>query len=55
MAGGDRAGINPDGEMVMNRLRDLWNALWVSALIIAMLIGMVGAIVQLAVAWATAP
>ncbi len=39
----------------MARLRRWWDALWLDALVIAMLIGMVGAIVQLAVAWATAP
>ena len=55
MAGADRAGINPDGEMVMNRLRAWWKVVWFDALVIAMLICVAGAVAQLALAWATAP
>ena len=39
----------------MNRLRNLWNAIWLEALIICMLICVAGAIAELALAWATAP
>lgn len=39
----------------MNRLRTWWNAVWLEALIIAMLICVAGAVAALALAWATAP
>ena len=39
----------------MNRLRAWWNVVWFDALVIAMLICVAGAVVQLALAWATAP
>lgn len=55
MAGSDRRRIDLDGEVGMNRLRAWWNAIWLDALIIAMLICVAGAVAELALAWATAP
>lgn len=39
----------------MNRLRNWLNAVWLDALIIAMLICVAVAVAELALAWATAP
>ena len=39
----------------MARLRRWWDALWLDALVIAMLICVAGAIAELALLWSTSP
>ena len=39
----------------MNRLRTWWNAVWLDALVIGMLICVAGAVAELALAWRMAP